>query len=75
MAEFCYNNSCSETTKVSAFFANYSYHPRFTQPLGEVTKELPGVSEYVGTLNKLHEDVRAEIHYAQTTHAEQANQH
>jgi hypothetical protein len=51
MAEFCYNNSHSGTTKVSPFFGNYSYHPRFTQPLGEVTKELPEVSEYVGTLN------------------------
>jgi hypothetical protein len=75
MAEFCYNNSRSETTKVSPSFTNYGYHPRFTQQLGEVTKELPGVSEYVGTLNKLHEDLRAEIHYAQTTHAEQANWH
>jgi hypothetical protein len=75
MAEFCYNNSHSETTKVSPFFANYSYHPRFTQLLGEVTKELPKVSESVSTLNKLHENLRVEIHHAQTTHAEQANQH
>jgi hypothetical protein len=75
MAEFCYNNSYSETTKVSPFFTNYGYHPRFTQPLGEVTKELPEVSEYVGTLNKLRENLRAEIHYAQTSHAEQANRH
>jgi hypothetical protein len=75
MAEFCYKNSRSETTKVSPFFANYGCHPYFTQPLGKVTKELPGVSEYVGTLNKLYEDLRAEIHYAQTTHMEQANRH
>jgi hypothetical protein len=70
MAEFCYNNSHSETTKVSPFFMNYGYHPCFTQLLGEVTKELPEVSEYVGTLNKLHENLRAEIHYAQTTYVE-----
>jgi hypothetical protein len=75
MAEVYYNNSHSETTKVSPFFANYSYHPHFTQLLGEVIKELPKVSEYVSTLNKLHENVRAEIHYAQTTHVEQANWH
>jgi hypothetical protein len=75
MAEFCYNNCRSGTTKVSPFFANYGYHPRFTQPLGEVTGELPEVSEYVGTLNRLHENLRAEVHYAQTAHAEQANWH
>jgi hypothetical protein len=70
MAEFCYNNSRSGTTKVFPFFANYGYYPRFTQPLGEVTKELPKVSEYVGTLNRLHKNLRAEVHYAQTTHVE-----
>jgi hypothetical protein len=75
ITEFCYNNSYSETTKVSPFFTNYGYHPHFTQPLREVTKELPEVSEYVGTLNKLHENLRAEIHYTQTTYAEQANWH
>jgi hypothetical protein len=73
MAEFCYNNSCSESTKVSPFFTNYSYHPCFTQLLRKVTKSLPKVIEYVGTLNKLYENFRAEIHYAQTTHTEQAN--
>jgi hypothetical protein len=75
MAEFCYNNSRSGTTKVSPFFANYGYHPRFTQPLGEVAEGNPEVSKYVGALNRLHEDLRAEVHYAQTAHAEQANRH
>jgi hypothetical protein len=27
MVEFCYNNSHSETTKVSPFFANFGYYP------------------------------------------------
>jgi hypothetical protein len=73
MAEFCYNNSQSETTKVSPIFANFGYHPRFTPPLSKVNEGLPEVSEYVGTLNKLHETLRAAINYAQTLHAEQAN--
>jgi hypothetical protein len=55
MAEFCYNNSQSETTKVSPFFVNFGYHPRFTPPLSKVNEGLPEVLEYVGTLNKLHE--------------------
>jgi hypothetical protein len=73
MAEFCYNNSQSETTTVSPFFANFGYYPRFTPPLSKVHEGLPKVSEYVSTLNKLHETLRAEINYAQTLHAEQAN--
>jgi hypothetical protein len=38
MAEFCYNNSQSETTKVSPFFVNFGYHPRFTPPLSKVNE-------------------------------------
>jgi hypothetical protein len=71
--EFCYNNSHSGTTRVSPLFVNYSYYPHFTQLLGKVTGELPEVSEYVGTLNRLHKDLRAEVYYTQTAHTEQAN--
>jgi hypothetical protein len=73
MAEFCYNNSQSETTKVSPFFANIGYHPQFTPLLSKVNKGLPKVSEYIDTLNQLHETLRVEINYAQTLHADQAN--
>jgi hypothetical protein len=55
MAEFCYNTSQPEITKVSPFLVNFGYHPRFTPPLSKVNEGLPEVLEYVGTLNKLHE--------------------
>jgi hypothetical protein len=70
MAEFCYNNSQSKITKVSPFFVNFGYYPEFTPLLSKVNKWLPEVSEYVGTLNKLHETLWAEINYAQTVHTE-----
>jgi hypothetical protein len=73
IAEFCYNNTQSETTKVTPFFGNYGYHPRFEPDLGEADTEHPEVSEYVSALNALHEQLRAEMTHAQMSHAEQAN--
>jgi len=33
IAEFCYNNIQTGTTKITPFFANYGYHPRFMSDL------------------------------------------
>jgi hypothetical protein len=73
IAEFCYNNTQLETTRVTPFYANYGYHPRFEPDLGGASIEAPEVSEYVTALNNLHAELRAEIAYAQAAHAEQAN--
>jgi transposase InsO family protein len=70
IAEFCYNNTQSETTGVTPFYANYGYHPRFEPDLGSVSSEAPEVSEYITALNNLHAELRAEIAYAQAAHAE-----
>jgi len=61
IAEFCYNNTQTGTTKITPFFANYGYHLRFLPDLGTRNDETPEVSEYVEALRKLHEDLRAEI--------------
>jgi hypothetical protein len=73
MAEFCYNNTQSETTKVTPFFANYGYHPRFAPSLGKIEGGFPEVAEYVSALTNLHRELQAEIGYAQAAQAEQAN--
>jgi hypothetical protein len=73
VAEFCYNNTQAESTKVTPFFANYGYHPRFTPDLGTADKEVPEVSEYAAALTRLHTELRAEITQAQMAQAEQAN--
>jgi hypothetical protein len=73
IAEFYYNNTQPETTRVTPFYANYGYHPRFEPDLGSVSTEALEVSEYVTALNNLHTELRAEIAYAQAAHAEQAN--
>jgi len=73
IAEFCYNNTQTGTTKITPFFANYRYQPRFLPDLGTRNDETPEVSEYVEVLRKLHEDLRAEIKEAQMARMEQAN--
>jgi hypothetical protein len=73
IADFCYNNTQSETTKVTPFFANCGYHPRFTPNPGGIGARCPEVSRYISTLNNLHTDLRVEINYAQTSQVEQAN--
>jgi len=73
IAEFCYNNTQTGTTKITPFFANYGYHPRFLPDLGTRNDETDEVSEYVEALRKLHEDLRAEIKEAQMALMEQAN--
>jgi hypothetical protein len=70
IAEFYYNNTQSETTRVTPFYANYGYHPRFEPDLGSISSEAPEVSEYVTALNNLHAELWAEIAYAQAAHAE-----
>jgi len=73
IAEFCYNNTQTGTTRISPFFANYEYHPRFMPDLGTRNNEIPEVSEYVAALRKLHEELRVEIKAAQMAQAEQSN--
>jgi len=73
IAEFCYSNTQTETTRITPFFANYGYHLRFLPDLGTRNEETPEVSEYVTALGRLHEELRAEIKEAQMSQAEQAN--
>jgi len=70
--KFCYNNTQTGTTRITAFFANYGNHPRFLPDLGTQNDEPPEVSEYVEALRRLHEELRAEIKEAQMSQAEQA---
>jgi len=57
IAKFCYNNNQTGTTKITPFFANYGYHPRFMPDLSTRNNKTPKVSEYVEALRKLLEDL------------------
>jgi hypothetical protein len=73
IAEFCYNNTQLETTKVTPFSANCGYYAHFIPNLGRIGTRFPEVSRYISTLNNLYTELQVEINYAQTSQAEQAN--
>jgi hypothetical protein len=70
IAEFCYNNTQSETTRVTPFFANCGYHPRFKPNLGGMDGRTPEISDYISTLTNLHAELQVKIHYAQASQVE-----
>jgi len=57
IAEFCYNNTQTGTTRITPFFANYGYYPRFLLDLGPRNDETPELSEYIAAFRKLHEEL------------------
>jgi transposase InsO family protein len=65
ITEFCYNNTKSETLGIMPFSTNYSYHPRFQPDLSTVKSPTPDMSDYVASLNNLHNQLCAEIQWAQ----------
>jgi hypothetical protein len=73
IAEFCYNNTQSETTKVTPFFENYRYYTCLKPNLSRIGTRFPEVSRYISTLNNLHIELWVEINYAQMSQAEQVN--
>jgi hypothetical protein len=73
IAEFCYNNTKSESTGVTPFYANFGYHPQFQPDLKATDSPTPDVSNYVSSLNTIQQELRAEIQWAQAGQAEQLN--
>ena len=60
MAEFAYNNSIHASTKVSPFFANYGFHPRFNISIPE-TSINPSAERRAHTLQDVHRDLSLEL--------------
>ena len=74
-AEFAYNNTVSATTRVTPFFANYGYHPRFEVSSIDPPASDPLLVDYAATLKDLEAFLRAEMTWAQASMADQANKH
>lgn len=75
MTEFAANNTTSDTTQVSPFFANYGFNPRFDlnqtpQPDNQIESSADQFSQYM--LN-IHNQLQAEIARAQEIHSTNAN--
>jgi hypothetical protein len=64
IAEFCYNNTSSSTTKVSPFFANKGYNPAFIVHSKYKLASLKA-QELVTDLRELHSKLRVNIQESQ----------
>src|SRR5260221_2591791 len=64
LVEFAYNNTTSETTRVSPFFANKGYHLRMTPNL--LAPSLSSEAQrYIADLDQLHAQLKISIVEAQ----------
>lgn len=79
IAEFAANNQVSESTKMSPFFANYGFDPKFhydTTNSEETTTRAPAridADTFASTMNRLFDHIRAEISRAQALQQEFAD--
>jgi len=59
LAEFAYNNTVQESTRMSPFFANYGFHPRFlaeSRPTSTSSSHAaPAAEEFASYLHNIHE--------------------
>ena len=78
LAEFTVNNTKSETTKVSPFFANKGFHPRISfkpaEPPPNNIREV-NADVFPMRIEEIQEILRDNILIAQVNHERYANQH
>jgi hypothetical protein len=74
MAEFSYNNSVHASTKVSPFFANYGFHPRFSISI-PATSVNPSAETRARALHDVHRDLSLELRAAGDHYKDQADRH
>lgn len=75
MAKFTANNHTSETTPVYPFLPNYRYNPRFNINSAkglppDSTIDAPAMAK---AMKELHDDLQANMRYAQDRHEQYAN--
>jgi hypothetical protein len=70
LAEFAYNNSRQESTKMTPFFANYGYNPRFLSQF-EVPADhsAPAAEDFAAHLHEIHERLVENVKAAQDSQA------
>lgn len=69
LAEFAYNNTVHSSTKVTPFFANYGYHPKFTITIPRVSKDSFPVADRIKVLQDLYGKMKDNIKSALDRHA------
>jgi hypothetical protein len=71
LAEFAYNNSTQESTKMSPFFANYGFNPRFLSeiPSSDSDHSAPAAEDFALHLQEIHERLVENVKRAQNHQA------
>jgi hypothetical protein len=69
VAEFAYNNTVHSTTKVTPFFANFGYHPKFTVTVPRVSKNHVPLADRVRVFHDLYAEMKENIKLALDRHA------
>ena len=76
LAEFAYNNAQSASTKMSPFYANYGYHPRYTVKVNSSSlRTNPASAAYAKRLKEIHNQARANLTEAQLYQKQYYDQH
>jgi hypothetical protein len=70
IAEFAYNNTIHATTKVTPFFANLGYHPKFTVTVPRVSKNNTPLVDRVKSFHDLYAEMKENIKKALERHAQ-----
>jgi Reverse transcriptase (RNA-dependent DNA polymerase)/RNase H-like domain found in reverse transcriptase/Integrase zinc binding domain/Chromo (CHRromatin Organisation MOdifier) domain/Aspartyl protease len=65
LAEFAYNNARQESTRMSPFYANYGFHPRFLAEFANPTTPIPAANDFASHLQEVHERLVENIKKAQ----------
>ena len=74
MAEFAYNNSIHASTKVSPFFANYGFHPRFNISIPAISVN-PSAEMRARTLQDVHRDLSLELRVVGEQYKDHVDRH
>ena len=62
LVEHAYNNSATNTHKMTPFFANYSFHP-WKEWMKEREAQTPGAIMYAHWIHDIHQQVKETIEY------------
>lgn len=73
VAEFAYNNTVHSSIKITPFFANLGYHPRFSVIVPRVSKDNVPVSDRIQALKDLYTTMKINIQSANDRHAKHFN--
>jgi len=75
LAEFAYNNAIQESIKMSPFFANYGFHPRFFAELRHMSTShaAPATEEFTSYLHDIHQGLIQNIKHVKDLQAKYYN--